>query len=416
MGNAFACMPRKEHRGAALASRSKRMGSARAPRGGAAKLTPAEEELLHRQALAMAIHQHLDAGGSMSRRIDAGGASISRRIGPGSTSSRRHGSLPDSVTNAKAVQVVLENLETKKIVLVHGEGFGAWCWYKTISLLEEAGLDPVALDLAGSGIDHTDANGIATLEEYSKPLIDYLSKLPENEKVSIASVFLHICKKNRAGYLSGVFMSTLMQVVLVGHSCGGASVSYALEQCPEKISKAVFLTATMVKDSQRPFDVFSEELASADVFLQESQFLLYGNGKDKPPTGLRFDKQQIKGLYFNQSPSKDIALATVSMRPIPLAPIMEKLSLTAENYGSVRRYFIQTLDDHMLSPDVQEKLIRENTPDGIFKIKGGDHCPFFSKPQSLHKILLEIAQIQASSVLFPGKAKTIEEEENTEKS
>ncbi|CAM0910737.1 unnamed protein product [Alopecurus aequalis] len=233
MGNAFACMPRKEHRGAALASRSKRMGSARAPRGGAAKLTPAEEELLHRQALAMAIHQHLDAGGSMSRRIDAGGASISRRIGPGSTSSRRHGSLPDSVTNAKAVQVVLENLETKKIVLVHGEGFGAWCWYKTISLLEEAGLDPVALDLAGSGIDHTDANGIATLEEYSKPLIDYLSKLPENEKV-----------------------------VLVGHSCGGASVSYALEQCPEKISKAVFLTATMVKDSQRPFDVFSEEMFS----------------------------------------------------------------------------------------------------------------------------------------------------------
>jgi hypothetical protein len=105
MGNAFGCVQRKQQRGAALASRSKRMGSARAPRGGAAKLTPAEEELLHRQALAMAIHQHLDAGGSMSRRIDAGGASMSRRIGPGNTSSRRHGSLPDSVTNAKAVRL-----------------------------------------------------------------------------------------------------------------------------------------------------------------------------------------------------------------------------------------------------------------------------------------------------------------------
>jgi hypothetical protein len=61
--------------------------------------------MLHRQALAMAIHQHLDAGGSMSRRIDAGGASMSRRIGPGNTSSRRHGGLPDSVTNAKAVRL-----------------------------------------------------------------------------------------------------------------------------------------------------------------------------------------------------------------------------------------------------------------------------------------------------------------------
>ncbi|GJN12658.1 hypothetical protein PR202_ga30953 [Eleusine coracana subsp. coracana] len=359
MGNAFACMPRKDHRAAAAVSRSKRMGSARSARG-APKLTPAEEELLHRQALAMAIHQHLDAGGSMSRRID-GAASLSRRMAPGSTSSRRRGDLPESVTNAKIAQIVLENLETKKIVLVHGEGFGAWCWYKTISHLEEAGLDPVALDLTGSGIDHTDTNSIATLADYSKPLLDYLDKLPENEKV-----------------------------ILVGHSCGGASVSYALEHYPKKISKAVFLTATMLR--------------SADVFLQESQFLIYGNGKDKPPTGLMFDKQQIKGLYFNQTPSKDMALAAVSMRPIPLAPIMEKLSLTPEKYGSVRRYFIQTLDDHMLSPDAQEKLVRENPPDGIFKIKGGDHCPFFSKPQSLNKILLEIAQIQASAALLPSKA------------
>ncbi|KAE8808871.1 polyneuridine-aldehyde esterase [Hordeum vulgare] len=71
-------MPRKEHRGAAAMSRSKRMGSARLPRHGTAKLTPAEEELLRREALAMAIHQHLDAGGSISRRIDAGAGSMTQ--------------------------------------------------------------------------------------------------------------------------------------------------------------------------------------------------------------------------------------------------------------------------------------------------------------------------------------------------
>ncbi|PVH36153.1 hypothetical protein PAHAL_6G008800 [Panicum hallii] len=68
----------------------------------------------------------------------------------------------------------------------------------------------------------------------------------------------------------------------------------------------------------------------------------------------------------------------------------------------------RTLDDHMLSPDAQEKLVREYPPDGIFKIKGGDHCPFFSKPQSLNKILLEIAQIQAPAALLPGKASSEE--------
>ncbi|KAE8776164.1 putative methylesterase 14, chloroplastic [Hordeum vulgare] len=103
------------------------MGSARPPRGGAAKLTPAEEELLHRQALAMAIHQHLDTGGSMSRRIDAGAGSMSRRIGPGSTSSQRHGNLPDSVTNATKAsfrvlgsKLILHEEEEGQVVAMEG--------------------------------------------------------------------------------------------------------------------------------------------------------------------------------------------------------------------------------------------------------------------------------------------------------
>lgn len=77
----------------------------------------------------------------------------------------------------------LESLKGMKIVLVHGEGFGAWCWYKTIALLEESGLVPVALDLSGSGIDTKDTNSIATLVEYSKPLIAYIENLPGDEKV-----------------------------------------------------------------------------------------------------------------------------------------------------------------------------------------------------------------------------------------
>ncbi|KAK8916198.1 hypothetical protein KSP39_PZI023257 [Platanthera zijinensis] len=343
MGNGLCCIPKKQSRGAVV-SRSKR--SSRSQR----KLI-VEDDLLHRQALAMAIQQH-----QLSQRFDG---SMSRRIG--STSSRR---LTPPTSFRHQVPIVLDNLETKKIILVHGEGFGAWCWYKIMPLIEEAGVDPVALDLTGSGVDHKDANSVMTLADYSKPLLDYLHGLHEDEKV-----------------------------ILVGHSCGGASVSYALEHFPKKITKAIFLGATMVSDGQRPFDVFTEELASAEVFLQESQLLLYANGKDNPPTGLMFNKEQLKELYFNHSSSKDIALASVSMRPIPLAPIMEKLSLTAENYGSVRRYFIQTLDDRMLSPDAQEKLVRRNPPHQVFKLKGSDHCPFFSKPQSLCKILLEIMQL-----------------------
>lgn len=77
----------------------------------------------------------------------------------------------------------LENIKYKKVVLIHGEGFGAWCWYKTISQLEEAGLFPTALDLTGSGIDLTDTNSVTTLADYSRPLLNYLENIPQDEKV-----------------------------------------------------------------------------------------------------------------------------------------------------------------------------------------------------------------------------------------
>uniref|UniRef100_A0A2P2JTU3 Uncharacterized protein MANES_05G114200 n=1 Tax=Rhizophora mucronata TaxID=61149 RepID=A0A2P2JTU3_RHIMU len=211
MGNRFICLTKKDAR-ENTGSKSKRMG-----RSQRKMLT--EEENLHRQALSMALQQQL------SQRFDG---SMSRRIG--STSSRRR-NLPPSLTNGKQVPDFLENIKTKRFILIHGGGFGAWCWYKTISLLQEAGLLPTAIDLTGSGIDLTDSNAVPTMAEYSKPLINYLESLPEDEKV-----------------------------ILVGHSTGGACVSYALEQFPEKVSKAIFLCATMVSDGQRPFDVFTAEV------------------------------------------------------------------------------------------------------------------------------------------------------------
>jgi len=90
---------------------------------------------------------------------------------------------------------------------------------------------------------------------------------------------------------------------------------------------------------------------------------------------------------------QDVALAMVSMRPIPFSPAMEKIELSAENYGSVRRFFIETTEDQALPPDLQRNIINQNPPEQVFSLRGSDHSPFFSKPQSLHKLLLDIAMI-----------------------
>lgn len=86
----------------------------------------------------------------------------------------------------------LDELETNHFVLVHGGGFGAWCWYKTIALLEEAGFKVTAVDLTGSGIHSFDTNGITSLEQYVKPLTDLLDKLADEEKV-VFCFFVTLC-------------------------------------------------------------------------------------------------------------------------------------------------------------------------------------------------------------------------------
>ena len=89
-----------------------------------------------------------------------------------------------------------------------------------------------------------------------------------------------------------------------------------------------------------------------------------------------------------------MALASVSMRPIPFPPVLEKLSFTDANYGSVRRFYIETPEDNAIPLTLQQSMISESPPEKVFRLKGSDHSPFFSKPQALHKLLVEIAKIK----------------------
>ncbi|KAK8949522.1 hypothetical protein KSP39_PZI005025 [Platanthera zijinensis] len=168
-----------------------------------------------------------------------------------------------------------------------------------------------------------------------------------------------------------------------------------MEAFPNKIAKAVFVAAAMLKDGQSTLDMFSQKEGAGDL-MREAQIFLYENGKDKPPTSIDLDKSLLKDLLFNQSPIKDITLASVSMRPIPFAPVLQKLVLTYSNYGSVRRFYIETTDDNAISPALQQSMCESNHPEKVFRLKGSDHSPFFSKPQALHKLLVEIAVIPAN--------------------
>uniref|UniRef100_A0A453DFS1 AB hydrolase-1 domain-containing protein n=1 Tax=Aegilops tauschii subsp. strangulata TaxID=200361 RepID=A0A453DFS1_AEGTS len=101
-------------------------------------------------------------------------------------------------------------------VLIHGVCHGAWSWYRVATALEAAGHRVTAPDMAGCGASPGRGEEVASFEEYSRPLLDAVAALPEAE-----------------------------QAVLVAHSFGGQSLALAMERHPEKVSVAVFVTATM---------------------------------------------------------------------------------------------------------------------------------------------------------------------------
>lgn len=183
-----------------------------------------------------------------------------------------------------------------------------------------------------------------------------------------------------------------MQVILVGHDFGGTCISYAMEMFPSKVAKAVFVCAAMLTNGHSALDMFQQQM-DANGTLQKAQEFVYSNGKDRPPTAINIDRALLRDLLFNQSPSKDVSLASVSMRPIPFAPVLEKLQLTAENYGSVRRFYVETTEDNAIPLHLQQSMCGINPPEKVLRLKGADHAPFFSKPQALHKTLVEIAAV-----------------------
>ncbi|KAF8021388.1 hypothetical protein BT93_G1736 [Corymbia citriodora subsp. variegata] len=296
----------------------------------------------------------------------SGKSGVKQSVPRSSTSRRRSCSdvpLPPLPQVLADEALEADGVETNRFVLVHGGGYGAWCWYKTIALLRQGGFKVDAVDLMGSGIRLTDTNNVNSMAEYVKPLTDIIDKLGDGEKV-----------------------------ILVGHDFGGACVSYLMELYPHKIAKAVFLAAAMLKNGQSFLDMFSLQEGPSDL-MRQAQIFLYGNGKDQPPTAIELDKARLEDLLFNQSPAKDVALASVSMRPIPFAPILEKLTLSDANYGSIRRFYIETHEDYAIPASLQEAMIKSNPPEKVFHLKGCDHSPFFTKPQALHRFLTEISKI-----------------------
>ncbi|XP_028764022.1 salicylic acid-binding protein 2-like [Neltuma alba] len=251
-------------------------------------------------------------------------------------------------------------MEKKHYVLVHGACHGAWSWYKLKPRLESAGHLVSVLDMAASGIHPAKIEDLASMSDYSEPLLKFLASLPPNEKV-----------------------------VLVGHSLAGLNLAVAIDRFPDKVSLAVFLAAFMPDTQHKPSYVLEQynERMPAEEWM-DTQFRQRGS-----ITTMFFGPQFLSSKLYQLSPTEDLELAKALIRPGSL--FVEDLSkannFSEEGYGSVPCGYIVCDEDEGIPLKFQQWMIQNFGVDETVEIKGADHMAMLSKPQELCHALLAIA-------------------------
>ncbi len=233
-------------------------------------------------------------------------------------------------------------------VLVHGAWHGEWTFYKLKYELEKAGHTAICVNLPGHGLDTTNPGNV-TLLDYQNAIVNVLDTLAE-------------------------------PVVLVGHSMGGIAISMAAEARPEKIDKLVYLAAFMPMDGQSMLD-----LALQDSLSMIGPSLIFDFQKNI----VDVKRENISDIFYDVSTAEYVLLSEMLITPNPLSPLVTPLTLTPENYGSVRRFYITTAYDKAITPAFQEKMYTDQPCEDVYSMNT-EHSPFFSAPDNLKNILDKI--------------------------
>ncbi|WCJ20112.1 methyl esterase 17 [Euphorbia peplus] len=247
-----------------------------------------------------------------------------------------------------------------EFVLVHGIGGGGWCWYKIRCLMENSGYKVTCIDLKGAGIDPSDPDSILSFDDYNKPLLDFLSFLPDNQ-----------------------------QVILVGHSAGGLNITQASYKFGKKIKLAVYVAATMLKLGFRTDQDVQHGVPNLSAYGEVYE-LGFGQGSDQPPTSAKVKKQLQREIIYQMSPPEDCTLASMLLRPGPIQALQSAKFEEEEKEVEVDRVYIKTEHDNVVTLEQQDAMIKMWPPSQVYALNS-DHSPFFSSPFLLFGLLLKAA-------------------------
>jgi pimeloyl-ACP methyl ester carboxylesterase len=250
------------------------------------------------------------------------------------------------------------------LVLVHGGGHGAWCWERMLPLLTTR--DVLAVDLPPVEV-RTQATRFAESPALFELTIDDFA----------------------SATLAAADARGFERFVLVGHSLAGLTLAAVAARAPERVSRLVFVSATVPPEGGCVFDALPPELRdmSQQAFDQSMAAGSFDLGRALPEPMLRemfcndMDEQQVQFVleHFGNE-AIGVLGEPVSRKGIP---------------ADLPKTYVKLLRDQSLPPALQDELIAnlEQSPGGHVDVVELDtgHDVMVSNPAALAPVLDRLA-------------------------
>ena len=236
--------------------------------------------------------------------------------------------------------------DSKTIVLVHGAWSDSSSWNAVIPLLKAQGGEVINVNLAGHGKDTSVTAGI-TFQTYV-------------DQVKAA-------------------IGTRTNVVLVGHSFAGLVISQVAEEVSTQIKELIFLAAALPHNGESLLSLAKQDPGS---HIGKSLSIDKENGL------AIVAKDAVADIFAADAPQQVQEYLSANLKPEPLAPLATPVQLTEKNFGSVKKSYIHTLNDHAISYPAQQYMVKSGKVSKVYTLVSS-HTPFISMPDKLAAILIE---------------------------
>ena len=227
---------------------------------------------------------------------------------------------------------------SRTVVLVHGAWHGAWCWEQVLPLLDAASVPLIAVDLPS---------------------------------VAYAEATMH----DDADYVRGALDSIAGEVVLMGHSYGGAVISEA--GVHPSVAHLVYLTAFALDVGESPQE---NSLTGGDDLNELVSAIDFG---DRVFT---IKPERATAAFFHDCTPEDARAATARLRPQSMASLADKVTVAA--WREKPASYVVCTDDRALPVALQ----RSNAARVGTSIDWPtSHSPFLSRPDLVADLLIDLS-------------------------